>query len=109
MKTIPIDRVVDLTDPAGNLIYGMTLEEARARLRQGSAEDVRGIDVHFALTTVNGRTVRMARSLARPLRYFIASRGDGPLLTAADGIATKIEGASCWERGWISGGAVHRK
>ena len=40
MKTIPIDRVVDLTDPAGNLIYGMTLEEARARLRQGTAEDV---------------------------------------------------------------------
>ena len=92
MKTIqdvrPIDRVVDLTDPAGNVIYGMTLEEARARLRQGTAEDVRGIDGHFALITVNGTTVRLARSLGRPLRYFIAKQEDGPLLIAAERIDT---------------------
>ena len=88
MKTIPIDRVVDLTDPAGNLIYGMTLEEARARLRQGTAEDVRGIDGHFALITVNGTTVRLARPLGRPPRYFIAKQPDGPPLIAAERLHT---------------------
>jgi asparagine synthase (glutamine-hydrolysing) len=82
----PIQRVVDLTDPRGNLIYNMTVEEARRLVGDGNSARVRSIDGQFALVAVNGQTVRLARSIGRPLRYFIAKRADGPSLIAADRI-----------------------
>jgi asparagine synthase (glutamine-hydrolysing) len=66
----------------------MTLGEARERVARGSIEDVRGIDGSFALVARDGQAVRMARSLDRPLRYFLAKRADGPMLVVADRIDT---------------------
>jgi asparagine synthase (glutamine-hydrolysing) len=81
-----IQRVIDLTDPRSNLIYNMTVDEARRIVAEGNAEDVRSIDGQFALVAVNGQTIRLARSIGRPLRYFIAKRNDGPSLVADDRI-----------------------
>jgi asparagine synthase (glutamine-hydrolysing) len=81
-----IQRVVDLTDPRKNLIYNMTVDEARRPVADGTPESVRSIDGQFALVAVSGQTVRLARSIGRPLRYFIAKRSDGPSLIAADRI-----------------------
>lgn len=81
-----IERVVDLTDPSRNVIYNMSVDEARAVVASGDAEAVRRIDGDFALVAVNGVHVRMARSIGRPLRYFIAKRAAGPALIAADRI-----------------------
>ena len=83
-----IDRVVILTDPAANQIYNMSVEDACERLISGRAEAVREIDGSFALVTCRGKTVRMARSLDRPLRYFLAKRQEGPVLIVADRIDT---------------------
>ena len=47
---------------------------------------MRRIDGHFALVATAGVHVRMARSIGRPLRYFIAKRSAGPALIAADRI-----------------------
>ena len=69
-----VERVVDLTDPGKNLIYNMSHEEAVTVLKSGNVDAVRGIDGHFSLVSVDGKTVRMARSIGRPLRYFIAKR-----------------------------------
>jgi asparagine synthase (glutamine-hydrolysing) len=88
MHTLAIDRVVDLTDPQRNLIWTMTLDEARERVASGDPAAVRGIDGQFALVATNGQKVRMARSISRPLRFFIAKRVDGPCLVAADRIDT---------------------
>ena len=81
----PISRVADLTDPARNRLHGIGLDEARRRVASGDPDAVRGIDGSFALVAVgdDGTTVRMARSLDRPLRYFLAKQADGPLLVAA--------------------------
>jgi asparagine synthase (glutamine-hydrolysing) len=81
-----IHRVVDLTDPDTNVIYNMPVAEARRLVAAGEEAAVRGIEGHFALVATAGQTVRMARSLARPLRYFIAKRAAGPCLIAADRI-----------------------
>ena len=81
-----IERVVDLTDPALNRIYNMSIEDARARVLAHDAEAVRGIDGSFALLARDGKTVRMARSLDRPMRYFLAKRAAGPALIVADRI-----------------------
>jgi len=81
-----IERVVDLTDPTANQIYNMTVDEARARVLSGRPEAVREIEGSFALLARDGKTVRLARSLDRPLRYFLAKRGAGPALIVADRI-----------------------
>src|SRR6266850_9810 len=81
-----IERVVDLLDPALNRIYNMPVEEARARVLSNNAEAVRELEGSFALLARDGKTVRMARSLDRPMRYFLAKRAEGPALIVADRI-----------------------
>jgi len=78
-----VERVVDLTEPEANQIFNITVEEARARLHAGKPEAVRGIHGSFALVAREGKTVRMARSLDRPMRYFLAKRQEGPVLIVA--------------------------
>ena len=87
-----IERVVDLTDPSANRIYNMSIDEARRRILSGSPTDVRGIDGSFALIARDGITVRMARSLDRPMRYFLAKRQEGPALIVAD----RIDSIAAW-------------
>ena len=83
-----VERVVDLLDPSLNQIHNLGLEEARRRVLSGQPEAVRSIDGSFALLARGGQTVRMARSLDRPMRYFLAKRAEGPALIVADRIDT---------------------
>jgi asparagine synthase (glutamine-hydrolysing) len=92
-----IERVVDLVDPATIRIGNMTVDAARARVLRGPVESIREIEGSFALVAREGRTVRMARSMDRPMRYFLAKRQEGPALIVADRIDAihrqlKIEG-----------------
>ena len=98
-----IERVVDLTDPAGNRIRNMSVEEARARVASGSPSDVRGIDGAFALVGRDGRRVRLARSLDRPLRYFLAKQAAGPALIVSD----RIDAIRDWLRSEGLAGQFH--
>jgi len=86
-----IERVVDLTDPLLNHLYDLSVEDARALVLNGPAERVNGIRGSFALIAKRGRTVRMARSLDRPMRYFLAKRKEGPALIVSDRIDTIYE------------------
>jgi asparagine synthase (glutamine-hydrolysing) len=81
-----VEQLVDLTDPAANQIFNMTLEDARDRILRGTPESVREISGSFALVARSGKTVRLARSLDRPMRYFLAKRAEGPALIVADRI-----------------------
>lgn len=78
-----VERVVDLTDPAQNQILNMSVDAARALLLAGPAADLRKIQGSFALVAQNGKHVRLARSLDRPLRYFLAKRQEGPALVVS--------------------------
>ena len=80
----PIERLVDLVDPAANLIFNMSVEEARSRIGAGDSSQVREIDGQFALVHKDGNFVRMARSIGRPMRYFLAKRSEGPCLVVAE-------------------------
>jgi len=86
-----ISKVVDLTNPEKNVIYNMSHEEAVKIVRSGDCEAVRRIDGQFSLVSVDGRTIRMARSIGRPIRYFIAKRPDGPNLIVAERIDVIFE------------------
>jgi asparagine synthase (glutamine-hydrolysing) len=82
----PVERVVDLTDPNSNIFFNTTIDEARAAVAAGDLQAVHKIQGSFALVGKIGQSVRLARSLDRPLRYFIAKRHEGPCLVAADRI-----------------------
>ena len=83
-----LERVVDLTEPAANRILNMSVEEARTRIRRGTADAVNEIQGSFALVAKQGKVVNLARSLDRPMRYFLAKRHEGPALVVAHRIDT---------------------
>jgi asparagine synthase (glutamine-hydrolysing) len=82
-----ISRVVDLLDPSGNVLLNMDYEEAYRRVKSGDSEAVRGIDGQFAILAYEGKEIRMARSIGRPMRYFLAKKADGPCLFVAEKIS----------------------
>lgn len=90
----PISRVVELLDPQQNILHNMSVAEARQVVAGGDAAAIDAIDGHFALVACEGTTVRMARTLSRPMRYFIAKAGDGPLLVVSD----RIDAIHSWLR-----------
>jgi len=83
-----VNQIVNLCNPEKDLIYNMSREEAIELVRQGNTEKVGKIDGQFALVAVEGKTIRMARSIGRPLRFFIAKLKDGPCLILAERIDT---------------------
>ena len=90
-----IERVVDLTEGEANRIYGLSIEQAREIILHGNAEEVGHLAGSFALVAREDKTVKMARSLDRPLRYFLAKRQEGPVLI----VAARIDAIYQWLKG----------
>lgn len=82
----PIHRLIDLVDPQSQQLAGNTVEAARAALLAGPPEAMLGLRGSFALVAREGERVVMARSLDRPLRFFLAKEPAGPLLVVAERI-----------------------
>lgn len=80
----PVERLINLLDPQADQILNMSHDEAVACVASGDVQQIRGIDGHFALLHKDGQTIRMARSLGRPMRYFLAKRSAGPCLVVAE-------------------------
>ena len=87
-----VERVVDLIDPGANQIFGQSVEDARRSLFACTPNEVGRISGSFALVANEGKTVRMARSLDRPMRYFLAKQQAGPLLI----VASRIDAIHEW-------------
>ena len=87
-KTQNISRLVDLTHPEKNVIFNMSHKEAVEIVRSGDPSRIREIDGQFALVSSEGISVTLARSIGRPLRYFIAKLKDGPCLVVGERIDT---------------------
>ncbi len=79
-----IERFVSLLDDDANILFNSTVEDAVELLGSGDAEKLRELDGQFALVHRNGHIVRLARSIGRPLRYFLAKQAEGPLLIVAE-------------------------
>ena len=98
-----VHRLVDLVDPASQQLLGLGLDEARGLLlgdEPGRLLDVRG---SFALVARRGETVAMARSLDRPLRFFLAKAAEGPVLVVAE----RIDAIAAWLRAEGFGAQFH--
>jgi asparagine synthase (glutamine-hydrolysing) len=81
-----IERVIDLLDPQDNQLHNVTVGAARELLLKNPVETARSLQGSFALVAREGQTVTMARSLDRPMRYFLAKQQAGPILIVADRI-----------------------
>lgn len=106
-----IARVINLIRPESQRLWSLTEAEACERLfssadsvsrnavsASSASVDRLGIDGSFALVAQQGERVLLARSLDRPLRYFLAKASDGPVLIVAeriDEIAAELA-----RRGW---------
>lgn len=79
-----IERVVNLLDPRRNTLLDTSQGEADAAVRSGNSGLVRAIRGQFAILQQEGKTIRMARSIGRPMRYFLAKQASGPCLYVAE-------------------------
>ena len=82
----PIHQVVNLIDSESQRILNTDIEQAQQFLLQGDCEALSVVTGSFALLARRDQTVRMARSLDRPMRYFLAKAVEGPVLVVADRI-----------------------
>jgi asparagine synthase (glutamine-hydrolysing) len=83
---LPIARIVDCVDPASQRLWNVGLDEARSLLLADDPAAVLSIAGSFALVARERERVCLARSLARPLRYFLAKDARGPALVVAERI-----------------------
>ena len=69
-------------------------------VRRGDTDHLAATDGHFAAVARDGKTVRLARTIGLPLRYFVAKMYHGPFLVVAD----RIDALYAWCRsqriGW---------
>ncbi len=98
-----IAEVLDLIPAASQRLRGITVEAARApaarkRRRTDRRETLEG---SYALVARQGEKVALARSLDRPLRYFLAKVAAGPMLVVAERL-DQIRDALAVSAGWES-------
>jgi len=93
-----LSRVINLISERSQRFWTIDESEARRRLLASDAEGVLEIDGSFALVVQDGERVLLARSLDRPLRYFLAKAVEGPALIVAERI-DEIAG-ELGRRGW---------
>ena len=83
-STQPVQNFVNLLDYNNNIIFNMSPEEVKEAIISGDATRVRNIEGQFAIVEKVGQQVFMARSIGRPMRYFLAKQVAGPLLIVAE-------------------------
>jgi asparagine synthase (glutamine-hydrolysing) len=85
-STQTVTDFISLLDHRSNIIFNMSPEEASAAVISNDAARVRQIEGQFAIVEKVGQQVFLARSIGRPMRYFLAKQVSGPLLIVAERI-----------------------
>jgi asparagine synthase (glutamine-hydrolysing) len=83
---VPISRVINLISNESQRLWSTSESEARRLLLASDVTPVLNIDGSFALVAQDGERVLLARSLDRPMRYFLAKAAAGPVLIVAERI-----------------------
>ena len=78
-----VDRLVDLVGPRSAALSGASEADVLTAVGRCDANALRSTDGHFAVTARDGKTVRLARTIGIPLRYFVAKMYHGPFLVVA--------------------------
>ncbi|TWU40256.1 Asparagine synthase [Novipirellula aureliae] len=82
----PLRQFVDLVDPAANLFLSCSQSQADEAIQSGDVEQIRRINGQYAVLQPTGPLLRMARTIARPMRYYYADFEDKSFLVVAERI-----------------------
>jgi asparagine synthase (glutamine-hydrolysing) len=95
-----IDRLVDLIGPRTSGLTGATEGEVIEAVSRCDTARLAATDGHFAVVARDGRTVRLARTIGLPLRYFVAKMHHGPFLVVSDRIDRIFDWCQQQRLGW---------
>jgi asparagine synthase (glutamine-hydrolysing) len=98
-----LDGVERLVDLAGVRMSGSLAArdvDIAGAIEAGDLARLAATDGHFAATAREGPTVRLARTMAFPLRYFVAKMYHGPMLVAAERMDRIFEWCQDQRIGW---------
>jgi asparagine synthase (glutamine-hydrolysing) len=95
-----VERLVDLSGVRTAGWNGPAEAEILEAVRGGDTATLAATDGHFAAVARDGQTVRLARTIGIPLRYFVAKMFHGPFLVVSDRIDTLYEWCQSQKIGW---------
>ena len=79
-----VDRLVDLVGTRSTGLTGASEAQVAEWTARCDGDSLAQTDGHFAAVGRDGKTVRLARTIGIPLRYFVAKMYHGPFLVVAD-------------------------
>jgi asparagine synthase (glutamine-hydrolysing) len=95
-----VDRLIDLTGFHASGLSGAGEREIVDAVQRGDTDRLAATDGHFAAVAREGKTVRLARTIALPLRYFVAKMYHGPFLVVAGRIDALYEWCKAQHIAW---------
>ncbi|AMV38361.1 asparagine synthase-related protein [Planctomyces sp. SH-PL62] len=95
-----VERLDDLIGPRESGLTGATLAEVESAVDRNDLGRLAETDGHFAAVAREGCTVRLARTIGLPLRYFVAKRYHGPYLVVSDRIDRLYDYCCSLKIGW---------
>ena len=95
-----IERLVDLSGVQACGLTGKTTIEIAEAIHTADVGELSASDGHFAGVVRDGQTVRLARTIGIPLRYFVAKMFHGPFLVVGDRIDTLFNWCVEQKIGW---------
>src|SRR5688572_25432704 len=95
-----IDRTIDLVGARTSGLTGATDRDVVAAIRRCDAAALDATGGHLAAIGRDGRTVRLARTIGIPMRYFVAKMYHGPFLVVSDRIDRLFDWCQSQRIGW---------
>ena len=95
-----VERLVDLTGTHSAALTPFTATAIRDAVQSADLATLAASDGHFAAVARDGQTVRLARTIGVPLRYFVAKMFHGPFLLVSDRIDSLFEWCQKEKIGW---------
>jgi asparagine synthase (glutamine-hydrolysing) len=92
--------VIDLVGPRASGLTGATAADVVSAISRCDTARLAATDGHFAAIGRDGRTVRLARTIGLPLRYFVAKMFHGPFLVVSDRIDRIFDWCQAQRIGW---------
>lgn len=95
-----VERLIDLSGVQTSGLIGASADHIREATRRADTGMLAGTDGHFASVERDGQTVRLARTIGIPLRYFVAKMFHGPFLVVGDRIDQLYDWCNSQKIGW---------
>src|SRR3954465_15783134 len=95
-----VDRLVDLIGVRTTALTGASPDETADAVARGDVDRLARTGGHFSAIGRDGKTVRLARTIGLPLRYFVAKMYHGPFLVVSDRMDRMFEWCQQERIGW---------